>query len=180
MSKQMPTIAKTVMRRSKPCPGSAPLWLVLVLSLMAGVCFGNRVQAQQMPTPTTPPGTMQMPGGGPPQPIPGMASPSQIQQMRLPGANAASRNFQARRIKALNSERQKKLVSDTNKLLKLTAQLNAQVGQEQADSFTPKQLRMLARIEKLAKSVKKKMSNPVQPSNFQSDFPFGTVPSAFP
>jgi len=100
--------------------------------------------------------------------------------MRLPGANAASRNFQARRIKALNSERQKKLVSDTNKLLKLTAQLNAQVGQEQADSFTPKQLRMLARIEKLAKSVKKKMSNPVQPSNFQSDFPFGTVPSAFP
>ncbi len=180
MSKQMPTIAKTVMRRSKPCLASPPLWLVLVLSLMAGMCFGNRVQAQQMQTPTTPPGTMQMPGGGPSQPIPGMASPSQIQQLSLPGAHASNRNFQARRIKALNSERQKKLVSDTNKLLKLTAQLNAQVGQEQAGSFTPKQLRMLARIEKLAKSVRDKMSNPVQPSIFQSDFPFGTVPSAFP
>lgn len=65
-----------------------------------------------------------------------------------------------RRIKALNSMRQKALVSDTDKLLKLANELNAEISAN-PDSLTSDQLRKLATIEKLARSVKEKMSTPV-------------------
>lgn len=84
------------------------------------------------------------------------------------GPNA---NFEARRIRQLDVERQKALVSDTNDLLKLTKQLNAEVAKDGSSSLTLEQLRMLAKIEKLAKSVREKMSNPVQRSVFEDNFP---------
>ena len=74
--------------------------------------------------------------------------------------------FEQRRIVALNSERQKELVSDTDKLLKAIADLNAEVSHNTSDSFTPDQLRELEKIEKLARGVKDKMANPVQTSIF--------------
>ena len=63
-----------------------------------------------------------------------------------------------RRIRGLNNERQKEMVSDTNKLLKLARELNYEVDGGGADTLTPDQLRTLATIEKLARSVKEKMS----------------------
>ncbi len=84
--------------------------------------------------------------------------------------------FQQRRLRALNAERQKELVSDTNKLLKLTSELNAEVSHNETGSFTPEQLRQLAKIEKLARSVKDKMCNPVQASIFEDDFPQPSIP----
>ncbi len=66
----------------------------------------------------------------------------------------------ARRMRALNAMRQKALVSDTNKLLKLASELNAEISAN-PESLTPDQLRKLATIEKLAHSVKEKMSTPV-------------------
>jgi hypothetical protein len=63
-----------------------------------------------------------------------------------------------RQVIALNIERQKELVSDTNKLLKLARELNYEVDGGGADTLTPDQLRTLATIEKLARSVKEKMS----------------------
>jgi len=67
----------------------------------------------------------------------------------------------ARRFRALNDMRQKALVSDTNKLLKLANELEVEIHQANADSLTPDQLHKLATIEKLARSVKEKMSTPV-------------------
>jgi hypothetical protein len=66
----------------------------------------------------------------------------------------------ARRMRALNTMRQKALVSDTDKLLKLANELNAEISAN-PEALTPEQLRKLATIEKLAHSVKEKMSTPV-------------------
>ena len=67
-----------------------------------------------------------------------------------------------KRLRALNAERQKSMVSDTNKLLKLASELNAEINRENPDSLTPAQLSRLAEIEKLAHRVKDKMSTSVR------------------
>ena len=67
----------------------------------------------------------------------------------------------ARRARALNDMRQKELISDTNKLLKLANELDAEIQKANADSLTPDQLHKLAIIEKLARNVKEHMSTPV-------------------
>ncbi|MGA2167001.1 MAG: hypothetical protein ABSG62_02240 [Terracidiphilus sp.] len=67
-----------------------------------------------------------------------------------------------KRLRALNAERQKSMVSDTNKLLKLASELNAEISGENPDSLTPAQLSKLAEIEKLAHRVKDKMSTSVR------------------
>jgi hypothetical protein len=71
---------------------------------------------------------------------------------------------QQRRLRALNVERQKRVVSDSNKLLKLTTELNAEVAQSSFDSLTPTQLRKLAEIERLARDLKEKMKMVELPS----------------
>jgi hypothetical protein len=67
-----------------------------------------------------------------------------------------------KQLRALNAERQKSLVADTNKLLRLVSQLNAEVASEHPAALTPEQLRKIAEIEKLAHSVKDKMSTSVR------------------
>jgi hypothetical protein len=144
------------------------LWLVMGLIFAASACPAVRAQAQQMPGQT--------------MPAPMSSSGRMIQSppMPMPGPPGLNQIFQERRVKALNAERQKELVSDTNKLLKLIADLNAQVGKKCSDSLTPDQLHMLAKIEKLAKSVKDKMSMPVQQSVFGDSFPSPIAPTGFP
>jgi len=65
---------------------------------------------------------------------------------------------QEKRLKALNAERQKSLIADTNKLLKLARELNDELNGAHPDALNPDQLRKVAEIEKLAHSVKEKMS----------------------
>ncbi len=67
----------------------------------------------------------------------------------------------AKRLRALNAERQKSLVADTEKLLRLVHELNEEIAANSADSLTPMQLRQVAEIEKLAHNVKEKMSTSV-------------------
>jgi hypothetical protein len=62
------------------------------------------------------------------------------------------------RLRALNSERQKSLVSDTAKLLKLARQLDAEIASNPSDELTPEELRKIGDIEKLAHNVKAKMA----------------------
>jgi len=69
-----------------------------------------------------------------------------------------------RRLRALNALRQKSMVEDTGKLLKLATELNAEISSQHPDSLTPEQLHKLAEIEKLAHSVKDKMSTSVRPT----------------
>jgi hypothetical protein len=63
-----------------------------------------------------------------------------------------------KRLQVLNAERQKELVSDTQKLLQLARELNAEVSDANAAGMTDAQLRKVAEIAKLARSVKEKMS----------------------
>ena len=63
-----------------------------------------------------------------------------------------------RRLKLLNAERQKSLVSDADRLLKLAKELNDEVGATDTGTMTNGQLRKVEEIGKLAKSVKDKMS----------------------
>ena len=65
-------------------------------------------------------------------------------------------------LRALNADRQKSLVSDTNKLLRLVNELNAEIARANPASLTPVQLRNVAEIEKLAHNVKDKMSTSVR------------------
>jgi hypothetical protein len=66
--------------------------------------------------------------------------------------------FAHRQMNALNAERQKVLVSDTVKLLKLAQELNSEVESSSSNSLSPDQMRKIANIEKLAHNVKLKMS----------------------
>jgi hypothetical protein len=73
-----------------------------------------------------------------------------------------------RRLRALNAERQKSLVSDTDKLLRLARELDGEVSRTNPDSLTPAELSKVAEIEKLAHKVKEKMSTSVRgTSTFQ-------------
>ncbi len=63
-----------------------------------------------------------------------------------------------RRMRMLNAERQKALVSDAEKLLKLAKELNDKVGTDDSGPMSDNELRKVAEIGKLAKSVKEKMS----------------------
>lgn len=66
-----------------------------------------------------------------------------------------------RRLNALNIQRQKQIVSDTNKLLRLAKELNDEVAVSNTDSLTQDQLRKIAEIEKLARNVKERMADGV-------------------
>ena len=61
-------------------------------------------------------------------------------------------------MRAMNVDRHKSMVSDTDKLVKLARQLDAEVASNPTDALTPEQLRKVAEIEKLARNVKTKMA----------------------
>jgi hypothetical protein len=67
-----------------------------------------------------------------------------------------------RQLRLLNADRQKSMVADTNKLLKLARELDSEIAAPNADTPTPAQMRKVAEIEKLAHSVKEKMSTSVR------------------
>jgi len=108
--------------------------------------------------------------GGLPQPI-GQG----VGDSPLGGLNNGSPDDpeQARRIRMLNAERQKSLVADTVKLLKLANELNAVMAKDDASGPTQAEIRKVAHIEKLARNVEEKMKmtvigtpnypNPIQP-----------------
>lgn len=65
---------------------------------------------------------------------------------------------EAKRMKALNADRHKSMVSDTEKLVKLARQLDAEIASNPTDGLTPEEVQKLQAIEKLARSVKTKMA----------------------
>ena len=92
--------------------------------------------------------------GGLPQPI-----GQSVGDSPLGGLNNGSPDDpdQARRVRMLNAERQKSLVADTVKLLKLANELNLEMAKEDGSAPTQAELREVADIEKLARNVKEKM-----------------------
>lgn len=69
--------------------------------------------------------------------------------------------FAQRRLRALNEARQKDLVADTGKLVKLAQGLDADVRSSDTPALTPAQNEKLAEIEKLARRVRQKMTESV-------------------
>jgi hypothetical protein len=67
-----------------------------------------------------------------------------------------------RRLRALNAERQKSMVKDTDKLLKLARELDEDVNRPTPGLYNQADYSKAAEIEKLANRVKDKMSTPVQ------------------
>jgi hypothetical protein len=65
---------------------------------------------------------------------------------------------EAKRMRALNADRHKSVVSDTEKLVKLARQLDAEVASNATDGLTAEEVQKLAAIEKLAHNVKSKMA----------------------
>ncbi len=72
--------------------------------------------------------------------------------------------MEEKRLNALNAERQKAMVADTDKLVKLAAELNQEVNGKSLEQLTDDQLRKVAEIEKLAHSIREKMSTSVKPA----------------
>ncbi len=64
-------------------------------------------------------------------------------------------------MNALNLARQKAMISDADKLLKLAKEVNDEIAAKDVTSLTDDQLRKIAEIEKLAHSVKEKMADGV-------------------
>jgi len=58
-----------------------------------------------------------------------------------------------------NEDRQKRLTSDSQRLLMLANQLKNEIAASGAETMTPDMLRQVDEIEHLAKSVKDKMRN---------------------
>jgi hypothetical protein len=124
------------------------LWLAAVLVIPGGAQVGS------------------IPKGPFPQPI-GQRAPQSAD-----GLGGGDLSQEEERLQMLNRQRQKSLVSDTNKLLKLASELDGEVKNANPQAWTPSQLRKLAEIEKLAHNVKDKMSYSMKgPAVFQQATP---------
>jgi hypothetical protein len=62
-----------------------------------------------------------------------------------------------RRLRQLNAAQHKAMVADTDRLLKLVNELNAEISRTNPSSLSGEQRRKVAEIEKLARGVKDKM-----------------------
>jgi hypothetical protein len=75
------------------------------------------------------------------------------------GPEPLSPHLQEQQARARNSERQKKLVDDTNKLLALATDLKTQVDKTNKDILSVDVIKKADEIEKLAHSVKERMKD---------------------
>jgi nitric oxide reductase activation protein len=104
--------------------------------------------------------------------FPGSLSRSEMEQqgqpMQNPGLNPPGRSpngendpmprrIEEKQEQARNSERQKRLVADTDKLLALATDLKAQVDKTNKDTLSMDVIKKADEIEKLAHSVKERM-----------------------
>ncbi len=71
--------------------------------------------------------------------------------------NTLPPSVMARQERARNSDRQKQLVADTNKLLSLATELKTEVDKTNKDVLSVDVIKKADEIEKLAKSVKDRM-----------------------
>ena len=92
----------------------------------------------------------------PPHPLQSVSS-SQDQDSPLP-QNDQEMAWYQHRIKALNEARQKSMVSDTEKLLKLTQELNDEVNAPNSNLSAAEINRKTVEIEKLAHHIRDRMT----------------------
>jgi hypothetical protein len=101
---------------------------------------------------------------GMPVAAPAPSSPSLLSQHPVPNFGDQSSPYdpkdalEAKRIKLLNVERQKSMVSDAERLLQLARELDADAKADSPAHTPAERIRKTAEIEKLARNVKEKMS----------------------
>ena len=78
----------------------------------------------------------------------------------------------AKRLAYLNAERQKNLVAETNRLVKLASELHEQINGDSHSPLTPDQVRRFQEIEKLAHNIRDKMSASLNPAPSFDSGPF--------
>jgi hypothetical protein len=125
----------------RPWSGS---WVARLLVIGCFLCSVAPLWAQngsQLPTQQHPPSD-QMPSG----PVTPGDSPNPLEDRIV-----------RQRIKALNEQRQKQLVEDTNRILALATELKEEVDKSTKDTLSLSVIKKAEQIEKLAKSVKDKM-----------------------
>lgn len=76
---------------------------------------------------------------------------------QAPGEEPGSTRLAERQETARNSDRQKRLVADTEKLLVLATDLKQEVGKTNKDVMSVDVIKKAEEIEKLARSVKERM-----------------------
>ncbi len=112
-------------------------WRVMLITMMLGGLSGvARTQNQS--------------GGFPQNPGPPIHDPLS------PLGPPTSPSMAAKQEKARNDERQKRLVSDTEKLLALATQLNEEVGKTDKNVLSVEVIKKAEEIEKLAHAVKER------------------------
>ncbi len=142
--------------RKELLPGSTGL--KIGLTLLAGVVWvlpwaarqprraEDELLAQDLGNPSSPLNNRPMP---PPQ-YPNLAG--------MPTVNNTNPPFTAAQLELMNEVRQKSMVADADKLLKLAKELNAEVSGTHAGALTEDQLLEVKEIEKLAHKVRDEMS----------------------
>ena len=95
--------------------------------------------------------------GMPPQSAPDTVGIMQRDSEAL-GASGIDARMEARRIAALNRQRQHQMVSDADKLLKLAKELNADADAGGTILSPAERMQKATEIEKLARNVKEKMT----------------------
>lgn len=80
---------------------------------------------------------------------------------RSPSVDPMRREIREKQIRELRKQRYSQVVANTEELLRLATELNAEVSASRNTTLTADQLRTLARIEKLARNVKEGMVSPV-------------------
>lgn len=134
--------ARIASRETKPdCShGVASLASIAARSLAAALLFGIPIGAQSPGVPVPQPGVDH--------------GQSRFPSQQSPFDQNGDPEMEAKRIKALNQMRHKAMVEDAAKLLILAKELN----DDSANLSSADRLRKATEIEKLAKSVKDKMS----------------------
>lgn len=83
---------------------------------------------------------------------------SPIRGARSSEMDDTDHSLTAKRVRALNADRQKMLVSDSEKLVKLARRLDAEVASNPANEWTPEERREAAEMAKLAHDIKVRMA----------------------
>jgi hypothetical protein len=86
--------------------------------------------------------------------------------------------LEERRVRMMIVSQHKSMVADTDKLLKLVTELNAEIKSTNPSSLTTEQLHKVAEIEKLARNVKDRMRMSAQGVPvFQDPMPLSLPPN---
>ena len=87
-----------------------------------------------------------------------MAFPLRVRRYWTPPSASGHLTIETRQVKMLNIERQKAIVTDTDRILQLARELNADANSGNSSMSLTERLRKADEIAKLAKTVREKMA----------------------